>query len=75
MWSYLLSDLAPAAAGARSLHILEKPRFREADGCAAGDDDVIEDADVDQGQRFAQAAAQDLIGLGRFSDAAGMWMR
>jgi hypothetical protein len=30
MWSYLLSDLAPAAAGARSLHILDKSTFREA---------------------------------------------
>jgi hypothetical protein len=29
MCSYLRSDLAPAAAGARSLHILEKSRFDE----------------------------------------------
>ena len=28
MWSYLLSDLAPAATGARSLRILEKSQFR-----------------------------------------------
>jgi hypothetical protein len=36
MWSYLLSDLAPAAAGARSLHILDKSTFGQLpkdDGC------------------------------------------
>ncbi len=46
MWSYLLSDLAPGAAGARSLHILEKSRFSEAEHLAARDDQMIEHADV-----------------------------
>ena len=46
MWSHLRSDLAPAATGARSLHILEKSRFGHADRVAAGDDDVIQDSDV-----------------------------
>lgn len=52
----------------------EKAELGEADGCAAGDDDVIEHTDVNQSQRFTQPAGQDLIGLGRFSDAAWMWM-
>jgi hypothetical protein len=60
MWSYLLSDLAPAAAGARSLHILDKSTFREAEYVPAGANQVDEDPDVDRGQRFAQSCRDEL---------------
>lgn len=53
MWSYLQSSLAPAAAGARSLHILEESRFGKADHFVAGDDQVIEHANVDQREALA----------------------
>ena len=44
--------LAPAAAGARPLHILDKSTFGQAHHVTAGHDAVIEDPDFDQGQRF-----------------------
>jgi hypothetical protein len=55
MWSYLLSDLAPAAAGARSLHILDKSTFGEG-GDGLTDNEVIENPDVDQRKRFLKAS-------------------
>ena len=72
MWSSLWSDLAPAAARARSLHILEKSRFRERQAAVVGDDHVIEHADVDQLQGFAQPARHQLVGLAGLGDAGGM---
>jgi hypothetical protein len=48
MCSYLRFSLAPAATGARSLHISNKSTFGHAGRVAAGDDDVIQDADVDE---------------------------
>jgi hypothetical protein len=44
----LRSNLAPATAGARSLRILEKFRFRKAKDLAAGDDQLIEYANPDK---------------------------
>ena len=49
---------------------LQEPRFREAGCGAAGDDDDLEDLDVDQTQRIAETCGYGLIGLGRFGDAA-----
>jgi len=46
MWSYLLSDLAPAAAGARSLHILNKSTFDKTHNVASCYDEMINHADV-----------------------------
>ena len=46
----MLSNLAPAAAGARSLHISKKATFGEAGSVAAGDDDVVQDSYVDESQ-------------------------
>jgi len=41
-------NLAPTAAGARSLHILDKSTFCQADGVTAGDDDVIQNSYIHQ---------------------------
>jgi hypothetical protein len=41
----------------------------------AEDVQVIEDPDVQPAVGLPKPAGQDLIGLGRFSDAAGMWVR
>jgi hypothetical protein len=51
--------------GARSPPLgSEKATLSKAEGLATGDDQVIEDADVHQAQRFAQSAGYELVGLG-----------
>ena len=61
MWSYLRSNPAPAATGARSLHISEKPPLAERDRLPAGDDEMVEHPDVDQSQRFLQPLRDQFI--------------
>jgi hypothetical protein len=68
------SNLAPAAAGARSLHILDKTPFGEADRVSAGDYNVIKEANVDEAQGLLQALSDELVGLRRFCDSARVWV-
>src|ERR1035438_5272952 len=65
MWSYLRSNLAPAAAGAKSLHILEKSRFGETENAAASHDEVVQHADINQCQCLDQAFGDELVGVAR----------
>ena len=65
MWSYLLSDLAPAAAGARSLHILDKSTFREGVNLIATDDKMIKYAHVYQCESILYASCDKFIRLRR----------
>ena len=51
---------------------LQDPPLGEARGIAAGDDDVVEDADVNQGQGLFDTLRNELIGLTRLRDAARM---
>jgi Nucleotide modification associated domain 2 len=59
MWSYFRSNLAPAAAGARSFHILEKSRFGEAEDVTGADDEVIDYAAIDQREAWDGAGRAD----------------
>ena len=56
-------------------HILDKSPFGERHRSAVPDDDVIEQADVDQGERFLDALGNQFVSLTRFGDAGGMIVR
>ena len=51
---------------------LQPPGLREGIFRRVTDDQVIEDADIDELQGFAQATGQELVGLGRFCNSAGV---
>lgn len=53
---------------------LKHPSFGEAQNLVAGDDQVIEDANVYEQQGLPQPAGDELVGLGGFGDAAGVRM-
>jgi hypothetical protein len=54
---------------------LEQPLLCEARDVAAGDDQVIENPDVDECQRILQARGDQLVGLAWFGDAARVVVR
>jgi hypothetical protein len=44
---------------------LQEPAFGEADDGVAGDEQVVEDTDVDESERIAQTVGEELVGLRR----------
>jgi hypothetical protein len=67
-----LENLAPNAAEARLLHILDKSTFRKTDRRIASGHDVIEQAYVHQLQGGLQALSDDLVGLAWLRDSRRM---
>jgi len=49
---------------------LEEPPLREAGGIVAGDNDVIEDSNIDEGEGLLDALGDHFVCLGRFGDSA-----
>ena len=53
----------------------QKAAFGETDGLAAGDDQVVEDPDVDERQRLLEAPSDQLVGLAGLCHAARVRVR
>src|SRR5258707_7560989 len=71
MWSQPRLNPAPTAAGATSVHILQKPALGEGQAAGVPDDAVIEHPDVHQRQRLAQPAGDELVRLAGLGNARG----
>ena len=53
------------------LHILHKSPFRQRYAGAIADDDVIQQANVHQGERFLDPLGDQFVGLARLRDPEG----
>jgi len=51
---------------------LQKPPFREADAAPLADDQVVDHADVDQGERVPETGRDQFVGPARFGDPGGV---
>jgi hypothetical protein len=67
-----VQQLAPAGIGQGAGCRSDQSMLRKRQTAVVGNDHVIEHADVDQLQGFAQPARDQLIGLARFGDAGRM---
>jgi hypothetical protein len=63
------TDLNSKNKGPKPPRRSEQSTFREPEGLAAGAVQVIEDSDVHELQRFAQAPSDELVGVARLGDA------
>src|SRR5258708_17832784 len=63
------------AAPPSALHILDKSTFRQRHARTIAHDDVIEQADVDQGQCFLDSLRDELVRLRRLRDAPPVVVR
>jgi len=57
------SNLAPTAAGARSLHILKQPAFREAQYIRTGQYQMVKQSHLDRSQRLRQPLGDQFISV------------
>jgi len=64
--------LVPTESGTRSVKRSEQSTFGERHADTVADDDVIEEADVDEGQRLLDALGDEFVGLTWFGDSRRM---
>src|ERR1700675_2534174 len=75
MWSSPAQKRGRTSSEYSLLHILQKSRFGERHRGTVADDDVIEQADVDQRERFLDSLGDQFVGLTRFGDAGRVIVR